>query len=39
MFPSSLAAAGPIIGILITVLGVIALALALVFLRHIRGPK
>lgn len=39
MFPTSLEAAGPIIGILIIALGIIALALALAFLRYSRGPK
>lgn len=39
MFPASLENVGPIIGILITALGVIALVLALTFLRYSRGPK
>lgn len=35
MFPASLAAAGPIIGILIIALGVVLLVVAILLLRHV----
>jgi len=40
LLPSSLAAAGPAIGLLIVTLGVVLLIIAVLFLRHLnRSPK
>ena len=40
LLPSSLAAAGPAIGLLIVTLGVVLLIIAVLFLLHLnRGPK